>query len=238
MANGLTYAFIPARGNSKRVPGKNKRLLAGRPLIYYTLKVALLCEEIDMVCVSSEDEELLLLSGDIAAELGQSHKLMRMTRDKRLAMDHVQTDEVALDMLRRIEAIPYVDNPETIVMLAPTSPLRTADTLARALDEWEESGNGEYAKCVITVNKITGWFYSNSWEAITGTPAFREGTQEATENFVLKENGSVYITSARVLSKYRSYRIYPWILLEDNDTVDVDTLEDWDEAEKALESKE
>ena len=52
------YAFIFARGGSKGLPGKNIRLLAGKPLIHYSIETAKHCPSIDEVFVSTEDEAI------------------------------------------------------------------------------------------------------------------------------------------------------------------------------------
>jgi CMP-N-acetylneuraminic acid synthetase len=66
-------AIIPARGNSKRFPRKNIAILAGKPLIAYAIEAARDSEIFDLVCVSSEDDEIL----EIAEEWGAQAVLKR-----------------------------------------------------------------------------------------------------------------------------------------------------------------
>ncbi len=56
--NQKILAIIPARGGSKGIPRKNIRLLAGKPLIAYSIETALKSKYIDKVVVSTEDEEI------------------------------------------------------------------------------------------------------------------------------------------------------------------------------------
>jgi CMP-N-acetylneuraminic acid synthetase len=55
------YAFIPARTNSKRVPGKNYKEIAGKPLLYWTVLAATMSKHIEHTFVSVEDRTSLLL---------------------------------------------------------------------------------------------------------------------------------------------------------------------------------
>ena len=58
MSAGHVLAVIPARGGSKGVPRKNIRMLAGKPLIAYSIEVARACRMIDRVVVSTDDKEI------------------------------------------------------------------------------------------------------------------------------------------------------------------------------------
>lgn len=229
----IVAAFVFARGNSKRIPGKNKRELNGKPLIYYTLRAAFDSEKIDYVAFSSEDNELTVLAGDIAAELGQLDRLHILPRPKALSQDHVQTDEVALFMLRQIEDSKVIADPDTIVLLAPTSPMRTTREIDHAIDYFN-SYNGVF-NSLISVVRVRGWFYNRQGEAVTGNPALRQGTQHTEDNTVYQENGSIYVCGRNTLSVNRSYRIPPYYLFETDDAVDLDTPDDWAEAEVLLE---
>lgn len=230
------YAFIPARSNSKRVPGKNIRLLRGKPLIYYTIKAALASEYIDQVFLSSDSEKICEMAGDIAYKLGQTHRFDAFIRPKELAMDHVQTDEVFLHMLRKIESIDAIPNPTDLVLLAPTSPTRTTRQIDAALSQWFSVLNPlrDHWASLVSVQKHMGWFYGNDMEPVTGDPVFRPGTQWAKDNYVYKEDGSIYVVKAETLSHYRSYRIAPRYLHVQTPGVDVDTEDDWAAAERAM----
>jgi len=80
--------IIPARAGSRGVPGKNKKLLYGKPLIQWTIEAALKSKILSQVIVTSDDEEIL----DLARELGA--KILE--RPAVLAMDDCQLDDVLL----------------------------------------------------------------------------------------------------------------------------------------------
>ena len=61
--------LIPARGGSKGIPGKNSKLLAGKPLITYTIDAALKSAQFSKVVVSTDDENIAIISRQYGAEL-------------------------------------------------------------------------------------------------------------------------------------------------------------------------
>ncbi len=110
-------AIIPARGGSKGIPRKNIVKLNGFPLISYVISAALTSKSVSKVVVSSEDEEILRISINYGAKV--------IKRPQKLARDDSTTDTVinhCLDTLKIEED--FV--PESIVLLQPTSPLRTS----------------------------------------------------------------------------------------------------------------
>lgn len=117
--------IIPARGGSKGIPHKNIKPLAGRPLIAYSIDVAReLCPEQDRIILSTDDPTI----ADTARSLGLKVDYMRPAD---LATDSSGSREVMLDAMDWADArgIAY----DCVVLLQPTSPLRTADDVRAAL---------------------------------------------------------------------------------------------------------
>ena len=110
----MILGLIPARGSSKRLPGKNIKLLAGRPLMTWTILEAMKSAWLDRVVVSSENAEIL----DIAQEYGA--EIIR--RPTELARDDSLMYGVILHALALVPA-------DYIVLLQPTSPLRTVEDI-------------------------------------------------------------------------------------------------------------
>lgn len=111
-------AVIPARGGSKGVPRKNVRLLAGKPLIAWSIEAARAAHALDRVVVSTEDEEIARIAREWGAEVP-------FLRPPELAADTSST----LDALRH--AVAELERregyrPDAVMTLQPTSPLRTA----------------------------------------------------------------------------------------------------------------
>ena len=109
-------AIIPARGGSKGIPRKNICLLNGRPLISYTIEVALKAGCFDRVVVSTDDPEIALTAQKWGAETP-------FLRPKELAGDTNLIDETIKHILSRFQTEGYA--PDYVAMLYPTHPFRT-----------------------------------------------------------------------------------------------------------------
>jgi N-acylneuraminate cytidylyltransferase len=116
-------AVIPARGGSKGVPRKNIRLVAGRPLIAWTIEEAKKSRYIDRLILSSDDAEIISVARQLNCEAP-------FVRPAELAQDHVTG---IAPIIHAIEAIPEQYN--YIVVLQPTSPLRVAEDIDRCIEE-------------------------------------------------------------------------------------------------------
>jgi CMP-N,N'-diacetyllegionaminic acid synthase len=109
-------AVITARGGSKGLPGKNVKELAGKPLIAWTIEAANKSKYIDHLILSSEDSDII----DVSKEWGCN---VPFVRPLKLAQD----DNVSIEVL--LHAIDQVDYYDYVVLLQPTSPLRTCDDI-------------------------------------------------------------------------------------------------------------
>lgn len=105
-------AIIPARGGSKGVPGKNKRLVAGRPLITHTFAAAAAARSLDRILLTTDDPEI--------AALGRAEGIEVVDRPAEIAGD----DSPVIDAVIHALAVTQTE-PEAVVLLQPTSPLRT-----------------------------------------------------------------------------------------------------------------
>jgi len=116
-------AIIPARGSSKRFPGKNVAILAGKPLIAYAIKAAQESEVFDLVCVSSEDDEILKIAKDWGAQTV-------FKRPAELADDRTPLKEVCAYLLESFSS--QGSKYGEFGLLLATNPLRTAEDLREA----------------------------------------------------------------------------------------------------------
>ncbi len=107
------YAIIPARGGSKGVPKKNIRLLAGHPLIAYSIVAARRCRRIDSVIVSTDSQEIADVSRAYGAEVP-------FLRPKELAQDRSADIDFIRHALDWFEEHDHVE-PEMLVHLRPTT---------------------------------------------------------------------------------------------------------------------
>jgi CMP-N-acetylneuraminic acid synthetase len=120
-------AVIPARGGSKRLPRKNIMCIAGHSMIAYSIYAAKESENITDLVISSEDDEIL----EVAKQYGAS---MLIKRPKELATDNVRNISVVSHALKKMEA----DNRhkyDMIVLLQPTSPVRSSRQIDQAIEK-------------------------------------------------------------------------------------------------------
>ena len=112
--NKKIISIIPARGGSKRLPRKNILPLAGKPVIAYSIEKSLNSKYIDRTIVSTEDKEIAEVSKKYGAEV--------IERPKELATDEATTLVVLQHVLSVLKEKDC--NPDVVVLLQPTSPLR------------------------------------------------------------------------------------------------------------------
>ena len=122
-------AVIPARGGSKSVPRKNIALIAGKPLLAYTVEEAQKVSEISDLIVSTDDEEI----ASVAGSLGVNVPFLRPTE---LATDDAEAAPVLAHALFAMEA-QRAERYDAIMMLQPTTPLRMAFHIQTALDMFD-----------------------------------------------------------------------------------------------------
>lgn len=120
------FALVPARGGSKGIPQKNIAPLVDQPLLVYSLKAAQASGVIDATYVSSDDDQILSVAHYYGAE--------RIKRDPHLARDESPIDSVVAEFIHRIK----LAGKDIIVLLPPTSPLRTATHICEALAEFRD----------------------------------------------------------------------------------------------------
>ena len=118
-------AIIPARGGSKGLPGKNIKELCWKPLIAWSIGVAKACRNIDRIVVSTDDDQI----AEVAKKYGIEVPFMRPAE---LATDTTSTVDVLFNMLDWYKKHENF-RPEYILLLQPTSPLRTVADIKGAI---------------------------------------------------------------------------------------------------------
>jgi CMP-N-acetylneuraminic acid synthetase len=231
-ARGPVLALIPARAGSKGIPGKNVRLLAGKPLLAYAVEAALGAGAIQRVILSTDSEEIAALGRELGAETP-------FLRPAELAADDTPTLPVvqhALYWLDRHEAY----RPEALVLLQPTAPLRTARHVDEAIELLWETG----ADSVVSVARVPGHFHP-AWQLIVrdgelrrhdGEPlaALRTRRQELSATYW--RNGAIYACRREALlasGTLYGERCVPYEMpLEIS--INLDSEAEWQLAEAAL----
>ena len=119
--NKSFLAFIPARGGSKRLPNKNLLNLAGKPLVAWTIEAAKKSQYVNDIILSSDDDRIL--------EIGRDYGITALKRPDYLATDEAKTVDVVMYHLNQI-----FFQPDFIILLQPTSPLRTSLHIDKAIE--------------------------------------------------------------------------------------------------------
>jgi len=141
-------AVIPARGGSKGIPRKNIKKLGGKPLIAWTIEAALKAPSINRVIVSTDDEEIAAVAEQFGAEVPFKRPIA-IARDDTPGLDPV---------LHAIENSPDSD---WVLLLQPTSPLRSVDDIEGIIKLCQEKG-ALSAVSVTEVGKHPFWMYQRS----------------------------------------------------------------------------
>jgi len=216
-------ALIPARGGSKGLPGKNIKLLNGKPLISYAIDSALKVKTIDRVIVNTDDPEIAEVAKKYGAEVP-------FLRPDALASDTANAIDVYLHFIDYIESENY--SCESLIILQPTSPLRSAVHIQEAIELFRE----KQASSVISFTKeqhpVFWHKYINEQGKIT--PLFEKdhvvNRQELPVTYY--PNGAIFIFDIAFLKKKNYYgeETYGYLMSNKN-SIDIDTQEDFDYAE-------
>ena len=192
MLNGKrVIAVIPARGGSKSVPGKNIRLLGGKPLLAWSIEVARQVSEIDRIIVSTDDSQI--------ASIARSHGAEVYARPPHLATDEALVIDALKDLLQTLQT--EGDPPEWVLLLEPTCPLRTPDDVRDCLKLVSQGGCDSVATF-----KDAELNPHRAWRIVDGIPeAFIAGAipwlprQKLPKAYQL--NGAVYVFRASLLAQ-------------------------------------
>lgn len=216
--DSMVLAVVPARGGSRGLPGKNLRHLAGKSLLGWTIAASADSKYIDRVIVSTDDEA-------IAAEARRYGAEVPFMRPARLASDEASTIDVV------VHAIGELPGYSTVVVLQPTSPLRTAEDIDRCIERCRARGS---CVSVSPAGKLPHWMFhihDDRMEPLVvgGLPLRR---QDATAPVVL--NGAVYAAKIEWLLRHRTLigkDTVPYVMPKER-SVDIDDEPDllWAEA--------
>jgi CMP-N,N'-diacetyllegionaminic acid synthase len=212
--------LIPARGGSKGFPRKNLALLGGKPLLAWTIEAALEAERIDQTMVSTDDAEI--------AKVARAHGAEVLERPNALAGDETPMRRV---VVHAVEAL----DPDVVVLLQPTSPLRTARHTDAAVELLLESG----ADAVVSVVEVPHRYGPASLMELDGERLVRvDDTSYATRQdkpVLYARNGPAILVlrTDRIGDDLYSGDLRPYVM-EPRDSVDVDEPFDLELAEFLL----
>ena len=221
-------AVIPARGGSKRLQRKNVLSLCGRPLIEWTIEAAQQAYSISRVIVSTDCKEIARVAESAGAEV----PFMRPA-------EYSGDDAPSLDVLSHTVGMIVTGTRqfESVVLLQPTSPLRTSEQI----DEASEMFFRRRPDSVISITSdesgegCTGFIDKDS--LMSGFPLKEEYQWSDSSQQLYKLNGAIYVTA---IDRFSCQQLSTWgatrlgYRMEANDSVDIDTFEDFVKAEKFM----
>lgn len=218
---------IPARGGSKGIPHKNIKLLNGKPLIYYSIDVARQLTSDDHICVSTDDEDII----KVVEEYGLN---VLYKRPYNLATDSATTNDVLLHAISYYES--KGENYEVIVLLQPTSPLRTAQQVKEAMKLYNNqldmvvSVKRSHAASVMCHEDENGFLELTFNKSGKGRQDF---------DTFYEYNGAIYVINVaslkeKGLSGFTRKKRY---VMDELHSVDIDTEIDWKLAEIIVKEK-
>lgn len=230
----LRYLYlIPARGGSKGIPGKNIKPLAGIPLIGHTIRQALAIADKNDIVVSTDDPRI----AETAIAEGATVPFMRSAE---LATDTASSRSVIIDALERMKASGKTY--DAVVLLQPTSPLRTPEDITRTIEAFEKArGEEPGVDMAVTVCEArTNPYYSAFETDENGFLHISKGEGKYTRRQdapkVWEFNGAVYVIDSKAIQQEEISRMKRTVPVEMpvSRSIDLDTPSDWERAEKAM----
>jgi CMP-N,N'-diacetyllegionaminic acid synthase len=214
-------AVIPARGGSKGIPGKNIVLLAGKPLVCYTIKAALKSRYLKHVIVSTDDADIAKIAKDCGAEVP-------FLRPSNLSQD----DSSSVSVVKH--AVSIVEESEGclldfIVLLQPTSPLRDESCIDLAIEKILKTG----ADSVISVCKVKHhpfWnFIAHEDRLHSLLPNNDKSSRRQELPQTYAPNGAVYVVKRDALFNENTMfgKDLRGIIMPSEESIDIDDYYDW-----------
>ncbi len=216
-------ALLPMKAHSERVPGKNFRPIAGKPLVRWILDALLGVDAISKVVINTDARALL-------EEIGITDSERIIIRDRRedLCGDAVSMNLILADDIAAVDADLYL-------MTHTTNPLISTETLHDAIDSFESN---DEADSLFSVNKIQTRFYRDDGSAVNHDPKNLIRTQDLEAWY--EENSCLYLftsnsfakTGARIGENPMMYETPPL------ESLDIDEPHQWFLSEAVLEKSE
>ncbi len=220
----ICVALIPARGGSKGIPRKNIKPFNSKPLIYWSIKIALESNKVDRVIVSTEDEEIADIARSFSAEVP-------FMRPKKYAMDNSSGLE---PIMHALEKIPNIND---LLILQPTSPLRRLEDIDGIFNQRSKFGADSAVSLTLSKKPCDLFFQlNNNMKVISSTDNLSIKPRQAYQKkFCL--NGSLYLSTKKSILKNKSLVTSDTVgyIMPEEYSIDIDTSFDWMIAEFLME---
>lgn len=222
-APASVLAVIPARGGSKGLPGKNTRPLAGKPLVCHSIEQALAAHCVTTALLSSDDSDILACGH-------RYPDCQLLPRPAHLADDHTAMTAVAAHALEQ-----YPEH-EWLLLLQPTSPLRTAADIDSAFTQAQAAqASSCVSVCATAESPFLMYLLDNNrclQPVISGNPFTRR--QDLPPSYTL--NGAIYLIQSRIFRREAAF-IQPdttAYIMPRQRSIDIDTRADFELCARVL----
>ncbi|MCJ7431995.1 MAG: acylneuraminate cytidylyltransferase family protein [Anaerolineales bacterium] len=215
---GKILGLITARGGSKGIPQKNIRDLAGKPLLAWTIEVALSSQCFDKVVVSTDDYRIAKVARDFGADV-PFMRPFEMAQDDSSSMDAV------------LHAVHFLANhenyfPQYIMLLQPTSPLRSSVDIQKAIKIIQDK-QADSVVSVTTVHQHPYWMKTISPDGRLAdfSPTERSYTKRQDLPTAYALNGAIYLARREVLlarSSFYGKNTFAYVMPSER-SLDIDT---------------
>lgn len=221
-----SIAFIPARSGSKGIPGKNKKMFCGKPLVLWSIEQAKDSELFDRIVVSTDDDDIAAIAREAGVEVEK--------RPAHLATDEAKLDDVMIDFFSQDgNACDFVS------LLQPTSPLRTVEDLKKGYKMVQPKKN--WSVVGVTWNPIMGWVENpaviNKKDTTMALYLINDRPNRQNRGNFFLENGALYWVKFQVLMAYGNRIGSPLntklYIMPPDQSIDLDSPFDWYMAECA-----
>jgi len=192
-------AVIPARGGSKGLPGKNVKSMAGKPMMAWTIEAALASTGFARVIVSTDDQEIAAVGRHYGAETP-------FLRPAEFGTDSASVVDVVLHAVEWLESQEGF-SPSQIMLLQPTSPLRTSEDIRSVLTLFSER-QPESVVSVVPMQHPPHWLKSINEQGEL-VPWFEGNLPDRRQSVgeLYMPNGAIYMIAMDVLRKQHTF--YP-----------------------------
>ena len=228
-------AFIPARSGSKRIPNKNIKILAGKPLLIWTLEACIASNKISTVILSTDSEKYI----SIAKNYIQNDKLKFDFREPSDASDSIKIFDYLV--LKKDKIFRDIEE-ESFILALPTVPLRRTEHLEEAIVLFEKAKKPIFSATefefpisfAFTINQKENWV-----PLFEDSPMVTGNTRSQDNASAYRPNGAIYVRKILDLENKEFKTLYenamPY-LMEQNCSIDIDNETDFQKVEAMLAS--
>jgi len=197
-------AFVPMRHSSERVPGKNYRPFAGKPLYHHIVETLLACPAIDQVCIDTD-------SPTIIEEVAEKFPAVKvLVRPEHLRDGAIAMNDVLLNSISQVKADYYLQTHSTNPLLQP-------ETVSRAIDLFLNQSEHD---SLFGVTRLQTRLYDAEGQAMNHDPRVLLRTQDLPP--VYEENSNLYLFTESILKERKNRIGYTPLMFE------IDRDEAWD----------